>query len=240
MNSHIKKKAIYFFIFIFFISFFVGCKKKKTYNFTQYKFKYYRVKKGDSLWNIANKYGVTIQELKKVNHLKTNNLKVGQIIKIPIPKQAKKIVKNTRLKLQKINLKVQVDAKKHSKKRKSRISFIKYKEGLFIFTKKYAKVYASVYGKVIYVGKVPYLFKNTKTVIIEVENKGFYLIYSNLYKVTVKLNQRVKPNYLIGIVSPKNKIKNKYGIYIEARILKASGPVSVDELKYINIKGVVK
>jgi len=43
----------------------------------------YIVKKGDSLWGIANKYGITVDELKQFNNLKTNLISVGQVLKIP-------------------------------------------------------------------------------------------------------------------------------------------------------------
>lgn len=43
----------------------------------------YTVKKGDSLYQIAIKYGTTVNELKKINNLTSNNLSVGQILKIP-------------------------------------------------------------------------------------------------------------------------------------------------------------
>lgn len=43
----------------------------------------YTVKKGDSLWLIANKYGTTVDELKSVNNLKSNTLSIGQTLIIP-------------------------------------------------------------------------------------------------------------------------------------------------------------
>lgn len=43
----------------------------------------YTVKKGDSLWAIANKYGTSVEELKKANSLTSDNLSIGQTLIIP-------------------------------------------------------------------------------------------------------------------------------------------------------------
>ena len=43
----------------------------------------YTVKKGDSLYQIAKKYQTTVEEIKKLNNLKTNDLKINQVLKIP-------------------------------------------------------------------------------------------------------------------------------------------------------------
>ncbi|MFH7816595.1 peptidoglycan endopeptidase LytE [Bacillus subtilis] len=42
----------------------------------------YKVKSGDSLWKISEKYGMTINELKKLNGLKSDLLRVGQVLKL--------------------------------------------------------------------------------------------------------------------------------------------------------------
>ncbi len=44
---------------------------------------YYIVKKGDSLWSIAEKFNTTVSELKRLNNLSNNNLSIGQKLKIP-------------------------------------------------------------------------------------------------------------------------------------------------------------
>ena len=43
----------------------------------------YTVKKGDTLWKIANTYGTTVAKLKSVNNLTTNFVSVGQELLIP-------------------------------------------------------------------------------------------------------------------------------------------------------------
>ena len=51
----------------------------------------YVVKKDDSLYQIAIKNNTTIEELKKLNNLKTDELDVGQILKLPIKKTNEKV-----------------------------------------------------------------------------------------------------------------------------------------------------
>ena len=43
----------------------------------------YTVVKGDNLYNIANKYDVTVETIKQANNLTSNLLSIGQILKIP-------------------------------------------------------------------------------------------------------------------------------------------------------------
>ena len=50
------------------------------------KYRYYTVKSGDSLWNIAAKYlgsGLRFGEIKKLNDLTSNTIMPGQVLKLP-------------------------------------------------------------------------------------------------------------------------------------------------------------
>ena len=42
----------------------------------------YIVQKGDTLWDIARKYGLSVSELKELNNLSSNLLKIGQALKV--------------------------------------------------------------------------------------------------------------------------------------------------------------
>lgn len=44
---------------------------------------YYKVKSGDTLWNIARNFGITVNELKEANNLTSNSLSIGQLLYIP-------------------------------------------------------------------------------------------------------------------------------------------------------------
>ncbi|MCX6214393.1 lytic transglycosylase domain-containing protein [Spirosoma sp.] len=43
-----------------------------------YKPRYHRVQSGDTLWNIVQRYDLTIDQLKRMNHIRSNSLRPGQ------------------------------------------------------------------------------------------------------------------------------------------------------------------
>lgn len=43
----------------------------------------YKVRKGDSLWEIANKHNVSVSRLKQLNRLRSNSIQTGKVLRIP-------------------------------------------------------------------------------------------------------------------------------------------------------------
>lgn len=56
---------------------------KESPNNTTDKINYYTVKKGDTLYSIANNYNVKVDDIKKINNKLNNNLSIGEILVIP-------------------------------------------------------------------------------------------------------------------------------------------------------------
>ena len=44
----------------------------------------YTVRPGDTLWLLANRYGTTVDAIRKLNGLSGSNLSIGQVLKIPV------------------------------------------------------------------------------------------------------------------------------------------------------------
>ncbi len=52
---------------------------------------YYRVRKGDSLWKISRKYGVSVSSIKKLNRLRSSRIKPGMRLKIKVPRKVPRV-----------------------------------------------------------------------------------------------------------------------------------------------------
>ena len=55
----------------------------EDYNDSISNYKTYIVQKGDSLYTISRRYGVSVDDIKRVNNLKSNTLSIGQELLIP-------------------------------------------------------------------------------------------------------------------------------------------------------------
>ena len=69
-----------------------GEKVAKSPKSTSPAVRYYTVKKGDTIFSIAKKSGLALKEIKKINHLRTNKLKIGRKLALSDPATRKKTV----------------------------------------------------------------------------------------------------------------------------------------------------
>lgn len=56
----------------------VDTHKKEISSTNSFNKKYHTVKTGDTLWSISKKYKVKVEDIKKMNNMKNNNIKYGQ------------------------------------------------------------------------------------------------------------------------------------------------------------------
>ena len=57
---------------------------KKMVKKVNFKYKLYKVKAGDTLYSLSKKFNTTVRKIMEFNRLKNHEIKVGQILKIPV------------------------------------------------------------------------------------------------------------------------------------------------------------
>lgn len=62
----------------------VDTHKKEISSTNSFNKKYHTVKTGDTLWSISKKYKVKVEDIKKMNNIKNNNIKYGHNLVISI------------------------------------------------------------------------------------------------------------------------------------------------------------
>ncbi len=77
-NAHLKRKIAYKGVFLN-----IPLQPNKVKK-VSLQYMYYKVKKGDTLYSISKKFGINLEDIIKVNNLKGYNIKINQILKIPI------------------------------------------------------------------------------------------------------------------------------------------------------------
>ncbi|WP_163327702.1 LysM peptidoglycan-binding domain-containing protein [Desulfurobacterium thermolithotrophum] len=186
-------------------------KKKKNSQFV-YKssllskvpvYKYYRVRKGDSVLKIAKKFRVSPRTIIRENHLrKPYILRPGQ--KLKILTGYKDVLKLNRP----IQFRFPLDGRIDPTVRE------KGYPGIFILSNPGKKVKAAETGIVKFAGKDEHFLKPYGNVVIIEHPKGYQTVYSNLNKIFVKPKQIVKRGDVIGTAGISGDW-GKSGIYFE-------------------------
>lgn len=166
-------------------------------------YKYYRVRRGDSVIKIAKKFKVSPRTIIRVNGLKRPYiLRPGERLKILVG--YKDVLKLNRP----IQFKFPLDGKVDPTIREDGYP------GIFIVSSPGAPVKAAETGIVKFAGKDSKLLKAFGNMVIIQHPKGYRTVYGNLDKLFVKPNQLVKRGEVIGTAGTSG-IWGKSGLYFD-------------------------
>ncbi len=164
-------------------------------------YKYYRVRKGDSVLKIAKKFRVSPRVIIRENHLRRPYLlRVGQRLKILVG--YKDVLKLNRP----ISFRFPLDGRVDPTIREDGYP------GIFILGRVGAPVKAAETGIVKFAGRKPNMLKAYGNFIIIQHPQGYQTIYANLDKIFVKENQVVKRGQIIGTAGVSG-IWGRSGLY---------------------------
>ncbi len=166
-------------------------------------YRYYRVKRGDSVIKIAKKFHVSPRTIIRINGLRRPYiLRPGQRLKILVG--YKDVLKLNRP----LRFQFPLDGKVDPTIREDGYP------GIFIVNQPGAPVKAAETGIVKFAGKDSKLLKAFGNMVIIQHPKGYRTVYGNLDKVFVKPNQLVKRGEVIGTAGTSG-IWGKSGLYFD-------------------------
>ena len=175
----------------------------------------YKVRKGDSLIKVAKKFGVDWRTIKKVNRLRGNLIRVGQVLKIPVPKRSFE--------------------RRYTRKPRINLSFLPVKgtirkspNGVDIYAPCGEDIRVIDSGKVVYSGDDLVSYGNT----IIVKHKDFISVYAYNDENIVESGESVEKGEVIGKVGVKPG-SGKCALHFEIRTKNGS---VLDPLEYIGRK----
>ncbi len=180
--------------------------KGKTYGNLTRKvpvYKYYRVRRGDSIYKIARKFHVSMKSIIRTNHLKKPYiLRPGKRLKILIGYKDRLALGRP------LEFKIPLDGRIDTTLRQAGYP------GIFIISPPGQPVKASETGIVKFAGKDEKLLKAFGNTVILEHPKGYTTVYSSLSKINVKPGQLVKRGGILG-ESGTSGNWGKSGVYFE-------------------------
>ena len=160
--------------------------KRRYYSRRDVVYIKYRVRRGDSLQKIGKKFGVSWREIKRVNRLRSDLIRVGQMLRIPVPREAfeRRYVDKPRIKLSFLPVNGR---------------FKKGTRGIDIYAPCGDRIRAVDKGRVIYSGDDLTPYGN----MVIIEHPGYLSIYAFNMQNLVKRGERVAKGEVIGKVGLK-------------------------------------
>ncbi len=154
------------------------------------RFKWYRVRKGDNLTRIARRFGTTVKNIKRINHLKTSRIKAGQLLKVPVRRTKRFIAHRRKRKRRKRSV--------YHRTRHTRLKAvlrwpangrkIKRSHGVEILIEEGKTVRASGEGVVVFTGEIRGF---GKTVIVRHPN-GLFTVYAYNKEILTREGKKVR------------------------------------------------
>ena len=153
---------------------------------------HYRVKKGDTLWGIAKRFGATVSELKNLNGIDSpNNLRIGAFLQIPGVGKAQNKGRLLSNKTYALRWPVQGIVTRGYGKRRG-----KEHDGIDIAAKKGSPVYAASSGTVVYSKR----HGGYGNLVVVKHAKSLVTIYAHNLKNLVKKGDKVRLGQSIALV----------------------------------------
>ncbi len=166
-------------------------------------YKYYTVRRGDSIGKIARKFGVSVRSIIRVNHLRKPYLiRPGQRLKILVGYKDRLAINRP------IEFKMPLDGQIDTTIR------AKGYKGIFIIAPPGEPVKAAEVGIVKFAGKDDKFLKKYGNVVILEHPQGYTTIYASLEKIDVKPGQLVHRGEVIG-TSGVSGDWGRSGLYFE-------------------------
>ncbi len=205
-----KKGIISIVIIIFLIS---------TFNLEARR-KYVILKKGETLWRIARRYGVSVEYLKRINGIKDiHNIKAGR--RIYLYKRKNRKIKSSHKKKKKLNIKLYYPVKGRILSKFGEGKNLIQLNGIDFQVSGRGYVKAAYSGIVKYVG----IIRGYGKVIIIQSSPSISMVYANLDRILVKKNQKINKGKVIGIAGKSTLNKKKINV-LHFELLSNGSPIN--------------
>ncbi|MFC1669109.1 peptidoglycan DD-metalloendopeptidase family protein [Spirochaetota bacterium] len=194
-------------------------RKKRKINHRRYgkqkKFRYYKIKRGDTLFGISKKFRTSINTIVSINKLnKRNRIFKGMVLKIPLKIKNRKRNRNKRYAKRK--------RKKIYIKNRPRFTWpVKYignylndglkgvkAIGIIIVSRQNSRVLSSASGTVVKIGRM----RGFGKYIVVKHRYRFITVYSNMGMITVSEGERIQKGKMIGRI---DRLSNKLHFQID-------------------------
>lgn len=195
--------------------------------------RYHVLKRGETLYRVARRYGVSVADLKKINRIRDErDVKIGT--RIYLPKTRKKSPKKWRRPksaayVPRTRVKFIWPLKKVSVSSRFGIRSSKKHDGIDLRAHKGTPIYAAARGKVLFSGKGPSGYGN---MIIIKHDKRTISIYAHNRRNLVREGEFVKQGRKIGTVGRSGRATG-YHLHFEIRVNRK--PVNPE--KYLKRRG---